>query len=66
MTDQEIVDKCNALARDFYRMGGYQVPDGYRFDEATHPQEQAMWVMACHAFRELLFTDPDDALTNID
>ncbi len=66
MTDREIVDKCNALARQFYACRGYDVPEGYRFDQAHHPQEQEAWDMACLAFEELLQTDPNEAISNLE
>ena len=40
----------NALAREFYRMHGYQVEPEYDFSEADHPQERLMWAMALVAF----------------
>lgn len=60
--DREIVDQTNALARDFCRAMGYSVPDGFRFDKATHPTELLCWTMACRAQQILTQTDPEDAL----
>lgn len=40
----------NALARHFYEMHGYEVPKGYDFSTAKHPQERLMWVMAFNSF----------------
>ena len=65
-TEQEIVNQTNQLAREFYAKRGYQVPDGYRFDEATHPHEVEAWEMACMAQRLLTSTDPVDALDNLE
>lgn len=65
-TDRAIVDQTNKLARQFYSRLGYTVPEGYRFDEAKHPTEQACWTMACDAQIELTETDPEDALSAID
>jgi hypothetical protein len=50
-------DKGNELAREFYRLQGYVVPEGYRFDKATHPQESRCWDMAHAAFDMLTGTD---------
>lgn len=61
-TEKEIVDDANALARVFYGILGYQVEAGYRFDEATHPQEVAMWRMAVIAYENIEGTDVEDAL----
>jgi len=65
-TNQQIVDQTNALARAFYRSRGYVVPEGYRFDEAHHPDEQNCWFMACIAQLKLTDTDAEDALDNLD
>jgi hypothetical protein len=40
----------NALAKIFYRMHGYTVPEGFDFAESKHPQEQLMYDMAKEAF----------------
>ncbi|QCJ69349.1 hypothetical protein C9446_05390 [Providencia heimbachae] len=45
---------------------GYEVPFGYRFDKATHPQEVALFDMACTAFNVLRETSVMDALNNIE
>ena len=65
-TDQEIVDQTNALARKFYEMQGYKVPDDFKFYLAHHPQEVAAWDMAVTAQLELTDTDADDALRNVE
>ncbi|PAW76794.1 MAG: hypothetical protein B9S32_13735 [Verrucomicrobia bacterium Tous-C9LFEB] len=62
-SDSDIVDQTNALAREFYRLMGYVVRDGYRFDQAHHPQEKMCWAMACHAQETLTETDPNDVLS---
>jgi hypothetical protein len=63
-SDAQIVTQTNELARIFYARHGNQVPEGYRFDQAIHPQERLMWIMACDAQLELTETDPNDALAN--
>ena len=65
-TEKQIVDKANALARTFYEMHGYEVPEGYRFDKAHHPQERCMWAMACHAFDQIEGTDVEEALSAVE
>ena len=62
-TDLQVVMDCNELAREFYQLHGYVVPEGYRFDQASHPQEQLMWRLASLATVALTDTDPEDALT---
>lgn len=64
-SDEEIVAAGLELARRFYKAHGYEVPVGYKFYEARHPQEQGMWELAVMAFEELTGTDLNDALDNI-
>lgn len=65
-TPQELVQQCNKLARAFYASLGYQVPEDYQFQDATHPQERGMWNMAAIAMEELTFTSMDDVLVELD
>lgn len=60
-TDEQIVADANELARLFYSSMGYEVPSGYRFDLAGHPQEQACWTMAAVAYDFIQGTDINDA-----
>jgi hypothetical protein len=64
-TDQQIVDACNALARTLYRHMGYVVRDGYKFYEATHPQEVTAWEMAVSAYSHIENTDIENALAEL-
>jgi hypothetical protein len=65
-TDAEILDQTNSLAREFYALSGNVVPDGYRFDLATHPLEVAEWQRACAAQLMLTDTDIDDVIAELD
>lgn len=65
-SDQEIVDQTNQLARELYRIRGYQATEGYRFDRATHPQEVEAWQAACAAQVMLTETDPEEALVALE
>lgn len=65
-SDEEIVAAGLELARRIYGSMGYQVPVGYKFYDATHPQERGMWNIAVMAFEELTGTDLQDALANIE
>lgn len=65
-TDRKLVDDCNTLARLFYSLHGYQVPEDYRFYEATHPQEVGMWNLAVAAYDHIEGTDIEDALSTIE
>lgn len=62
LSDIEIIEKCNTLARKLYALMGYVGRHDYKFYEATHPQEILVWKMACLAFEELLNTDVENAL----
>ncbi len=63
MSADEIIREANDLARAFYREHGCFVREGYRFDQAHHPQERMMWRLAVQAFAALRATDLDDVLT---
>lgn len=63
---QMIVDQTNELARELYRIRGYEAPKGYRFDQATHPHEIEAWRGACEAQEMLTSTDPQDALDELE
>jgi hypothetical protein len=65
-TEEQIVMEANSLARDFYALMGYEVPEGYRFDKAGHPQELLCWAMAARAFDVLQHTDIEDAASALD
>ena len=62
MSDAEIIEDTNALARRFYAQMGYEVAVGVRFDKATHPHELCCWQMACIAQDHLTGTDVENAL----
>ncbi|MEX6370719.1 hypothetical protein AB6F62_22315 [Providencia huaxiensis] len=66
LTGRQVVDMANELARDYYKRLGYEVPFGYRFDKAIHPQEIALFDMACIAFDVLRETSVMDALSNFE
>ncbi|MBR8189046.1 hypothetical protein KDW82_08240 [Burkholderia vietnamiensis] len=65
-TEKDVIDQTNALARKLYAIRGYEAPEGYRFDRATHPHEVEAWQGACAAQILLTETDPEDALANLD
>ncbi len=65
MTAQEIGDAGLELARRFYRRMGYVQREGYRFDLATHPQERLCWEMACDAFDQIMGTDLNEVMNEL-
>jgi hypothetical protein len=56
----------NELARMFYRRMGYVRPEGYRFDRATHPQEQMVWAMACDAVEHFFGTELEEVRAELE
>lgn len=42
--------RINHLAREFYRIRGYQVAFGYDFSKATHPHEVEAWHQALMSY----------------
>ena len=60
-TDHQIYEKGNELARLFYRAMGCEVPRGYRFDRACHPQERSCWNLAVIAYEHIDGTDLENA-----
>lgn len=66
VTDKEILDLTNDLARKFYAMHGCERGPEFRFDRATHPQEALMWKLAVEAMETLHGTDPNDAASNLE
>jgi hypothetical protein len=64
-TDKEVLRDGNALSRQLYACLGYQVPQGYRFDLATHPQEIACFRMADLAYAHIEGTDLQEAANNV-
>ena len=68
-TPEEIINQTNELARQFYALRGYVVPEGHRFDIErvnTHPDERLCWQQACIA--QLMLTDTDiyDVLSELE
>jgi len=61
-TNRKLIRKCNALARTFYKMQGYEVPKSFKLYESTHPHEQGCWNMAVAAYEHIKGVDVDDAL----
>lgn len=57
-----ILVDANDLAREFYRLMGYQAPYGYLFHKATHPQEAMCWAFAAAAYERLAATDLDEVV----
>lgn len=65
-TNAETVALCNRLARRFYAVHGCSVTQGYRFDQATHPDERRMWNLAVLAFDYIEGTDIEDVLAQME
>ena len=61
-TNREIVENCNALARKYYAMQGYQVDESFKFYQSTFPAEVLCWEMAMAAYDFIEGTEVDGAL----
>lgn len=64
--DQQIMDECNELARHFFALHGYQVPDGFEFWKAQHPVALRCWDMAAAAYEHIEGTDLQNCLANLE
>lgn len=65
-SNEQLVKAGNDLARMFYAAHGYQVPEGYRFDQAGHSQERSMWNLTVIAFYAIEGTDLVYALDELE
>lgn len=65
-TNKELIQEANELARKIYIRQGYEVPKGYRFDQAHHPQEIDCWLLAVMAYNHIEGTDIENALAEED
>jgi hypothetical protein len=65
-TPEEIINQTNDLAAAFYLLHGKKRPNGFRFWEATHPEERLMWELAVSAQEMLTDTNVDDCLAEMD
>lgn len=63
MTEKQVINRTNDLARRFYEMQGCVVPRKYKFWQATHPAERLCWDMAVVAMEHIAKTDVENALT---
>jgi hypothetical protein len=63
---EQLLDLANVLARELYLIRGYEVPEGYRFDRATHPHEVQAWRGARAAFELLRDTDLDNVIAELE
>lgn len=66
MTDRELIDAAIELAGEFYKIMGYIHREGFKYYDSKHPQEQAVWNMACIAFSDIRGSDVMGALNNIE
>lgn len=64
-TPQQIVERCNELARTFYKMQGCNADVNFKFYEAHHPLEVGCWNMAVVAYDHIEGTDVQDCLDEI-
>ena len=43
---KELIPVLNEIARELYRIRGYEIRTGYDFSMTTHPHEQQAWAGA--------------------
>ncbi len=65
LSNRELVAECNALARKFYAMQGYEVGTSVKFYNSTHPHESGCWNMAVAAYEHTDGTEVEDALNEM-
>ncbi|MFG6101218.1 hypothetical protein U2F10_03125 [Leptothoe sp. EHU-05/26/07-4] len=65
-TSEEVVAEGNYLAKLFYASMGCRVPEGYKFYEATHPQEIGCWNLAVIAYAHIEGTDLEECLDEME
>jgi hypothetical protein len=58
--DREIFNRLNKLARQFYKVLGYEVREGFDFSSARHSRERMCYRMAELAFEEFIGYTPED------
>ncbi len=66
LTNEELLESANDLARLLYRLRGYDVPRNYRFDRATHPQEVAVWSIVVIAYEHIEGTDLEEVIAELE
>ncbi len=65
MTNEEIIAKAEVLARLFYEVDGFTVPDWFTFRDATAPRAREVWRKVVIAFDELLQTPLRDVVEDL-
>jgi hypothetical protein len=63
---EQIVFDANQLAAKFYLQFGCQASAGYKFYDATHPQEVTVWNMACVAYEHINEVDVRSVLEELE
>lgn len=54
---QAKLEEANALAATYFRMMGWQFPEGLKFYASTHPRHRHCWELAKAAYLHLEGTD---------
>ena len=66
MTDEEIIEKAERLARLFHELDGFTVPDAFRFHRSSNPRAKETWARVVLAFVELLRTPLRDVVEEME
>lgn len=64
-TDLELVNDCNYVAREFFRLLGYCAPADYKFYRSGYPRAALAWTMAKTAAEWLCGHEMDDAVDSV-
>jgi hypothetical protein len=66
MTNEEIIDKAEHLARLFHEIDGFTVPDSFCFHRSNTSRAKETWARVVLAFEELLQTPLRDVVEEME
>jgi hypothetical protein len=66
MTDEEIIEKAESLARLFHEFDGFTVPSDFVFHRSENPRAKETWARVVLAFEELLQTPLRDVVEEME
>jgi hypothetical protein len=66
MTNEEIIEKAERLARLFYELDGFVVPPEFLFHRSENPRAKEIWARVVLAFEELLQTPLRDVVEEME
>jgi hypothetical protein len=66
MTNEEIIEKAERLARLFHELDGFVVPPDFVFHRSIRPRAIETWLRVIVAFEELLQTPLRDVVEDME